>query len=511
MVENRRTYEGVTLLYVEDEEITRETVCTLLGRRFPGLVIHSVDNGREGLRLYQALKPDLVLTDIKMPVMSGIEMARSILALDPGVAIIVTTAHSDIDYLLESIEIGISRYLIKPVEADKLFLAMDDCLSSLTLQKRLKAQQAFVRKLSRAVKQSASAIVITDRQGVVEYVNPRFTQLTGFIHAELSGSSIWNLQQFAGVPRGVLEAGREWHGDLEGVKKSGEPYSVSVSISPILDEQGELANFVAVHEDITQRKRNEREIALLNERLAARARELEVANRDLESFSYTVSHDLRSPLTKISGFCQLMQELYGSVLDEQGRGFIDIIDSEALAMNRLINTLLEFSRLSRSELVRQPVDLSGIATEIASELKMREPQRRIGFRIPPGVAAEGDPDLLRVVLDNLLGNACKYTGKKEEALIEFGVDEKGGESAYFVRDNGAGFDMAYAHKLFGAFQRLHTDAEFSGLGIGLATVQRVIQRHGGRVWAVGEPGRGATFYFTVPPAPPADPGEAPLV
>jgi light-regulated signal transduction histidine kinase (bacteriophytochrome) len=307
----------------------------------------------------------------------------------------------------------------------------------------------------------------------------------------------------------VIDSGAEWRGELEGIKKGGEHYYGAVSLSPLLDEQGELTNFVAVSDDITLRKQSEREIENLNERLEARARELEKVNRDLESFSYTVSHDLRSPLTKISGFCQLMQELYGALLDEQGRSFIDIIDSEALAMNRLINTLLEFSRLSRSELVRRKTDLSEIALEIAGELRMREPQRRVSFLIAEGVEAEGDPDLLRVVLDNLLGNACKYTGKKEEARIEFGVDEQGGESAYFVRDNGAGFDMAYADKLFGAFQRLHSDAEFAGLGIGLATVARIIQRHGGRVWAQGEPGTGATFYFTVPPAPPEGDADAP--
>ncbi|HJV33751.1 sensor histidine kinase [Geomonas sp.] len=504
MVAHRPTYEGSTLLYVEDEQITRETVCTVLGRRFPGLAIHSTENGAAGFKLFQELSPDLVLTDIKMPVMSGIEMARGILALDPGVPIIVTTAHSDTDYLIESIEIGISRYLIKPVETDKLFSAIEECLEALTLQKELKAQQAFVRKLSRAVEQSGSGIVIADRQGTVEYVNPRFSELTGYPAGELIGASLWTLRQLGELPAGLIESAAEWRGELEGVKKGGEPYTGAVSLSPLWDELGELTNFVAVTDDITLRKQSEHEIALLNERLEARAHDLEKVNRDLESFSYTVSHDLRSPLTKISGFCQLMQELYGELLDEQGRSFIDIIDSEALAMNRLINTLLEFSRLSRSELVRQRTDLSEIAAEIAGELRMREPQRRISFRIPEGVEAEGDPDLLRVVLDNLLGNACKYTGKKEEALIEFGVDEQGGESAYFVRDNGAGFDMAYSDKLFGAFQRLHSDAEFAGLGIGLATVARIIQRHGGRVWAVGEPGEGATFYFTLPPAPPQD-------
>lgn len=489
---------NLTLLYVEDEEITRETVCKMLARRFPELVIHSAPDGAQGLQLFKELRPDLVITDIKMPALNGIEMSRQILQLQGAVPIIVTSAHSDMTYLIESIEIGISRYVMKPIDSGKLFGAIEACLAALRLEKELRAQQEFIRKLSRAVEQSPSSIVITDTQGVIEYVNPKFTRLTGYSEPELLGLNLRALQESGQELWTTLEAGFEWHGELEGVKKDGEAYSESTSISPLFNEQGAVTHFVAVKEDITERKRSARQIELLNSSLSARAAELEIANRDLEAFSYTVSHDLRTPLTNINGYCQVILELFGSDLAPQCKEFMEIILTETVNMNDLIRTLLDFSRVTRTEIIRGEADLSNMAALIAAGLTVRHPERNIRFEIAPEVSAYGDPDLLRVVLDNLLGNACKYSGMKEEALIEFGISDSDGESSYFVRDNGAGFDMTQAGKLFNPFQRLHSERQFNGFGIGLATVQRIIQRHGGKVWAEGEVEKGATFYFTVP-------------
>jgi len=489
---------GPVLLYVEDEEITRETVCTLLQRRFPDLLIHTARNGAEGLQLFRELCPDLVMTDIKMPVMNGIEMARHITELKANVPIVVTTAHSDMAYLIECIEIGISRYLMKPIDSGKLFAAIAGCLATIQLERELQAQQDHIRKLSRAVEQSPSSIVIVDPMGVIEYVNPKFTALTGYSEQEVLGRNLRSLQEMGDDLWATLLSGSEWQGELEGVKKSGEPYSESTSISPIFDINGGITHLVVVKEDITQRRQNARDIELLNRTLSARAHELEVANRDLEAFSYTVSHDLRTPLTNINGYCQVIIELFGQKLDPQCKEFIDIIFNETITMSELIRTLLEFSRLTRTEMFRSRTDLSELAVEIAAGFRMRHPQRRVEFEILPGMAAEGDPDLLRLLLDNLLGNAFKYTSLKEEALIQFEVIDRDGESVYLVRDDGAGFDMAKAGKLFTPFQRLHPKAEFSGFGIGLATVQRIVQRHGGRVWAEAKPEQGATFYFTLP-------------
>lgn len=236
---------------------------------------------------------------------------------------------------------------------------------------------------------------------------------------------------------------------------------------------------------------------LLFRELAAKAAALEAANQELEAFSHTVSHDLRSPLTNISGSCQVLTTLCGDQLDDECKKFIGYIHDETRRMNTLITTLLKFSQLNRQELHRQAVDLSNMAAAIITGLRMQEPERQVTCSIADGVSCAADPLLICAVMENLLGNAWKYTGKEEAARIEFGVTAVAGKPAYFVRDNGAGFDMKQAHKLFDAFQRLHSRSEFEGTGIGLTTVQRIIQRHGGQVWAEGEVGKGATFFFTL--------------
>lgn len=232
------------------------------------------------------------------------------------------------------------------------------------------------------------------------------------------------------------------------------------------------------------------ELNELNERLVA-------ANRELEAFNYTVSHDLRSPLSIITGYCQLLQDFCSGNLDEQCRGFLHDITDAAGRMDQLITTILNFSRLSRKEINRQTVDLSRVAQTVMFDLRMRQPERTVKFVIAEGVEVNGDAKLLRVVLGNLIGNAWKYTGHREDACIEFGTALSEGKPACFVRDNGAGFDMDQADRLFRPFERLHGADEFEGTGIGLATVQRIIERHGGRVWADGEVGKGATFFFTL--------------
>jgi light-regulated signal transduction histidine kinase (bacteriophytochrome) len=225
--------------------------------------------------------------------------------------------------------------------------------------------------------------------------------------------------------------------------------------------------------------------------------ELEEANRELEAFNYTVAHDLRKPLTVINSYYQLIREMHGEKLDEQCKSYLQEAYDGTLSMNRLIDALLNFSRMGHVELRREALDLSAMAHMVAAELELAEPARRVTFLIDDGVGAEGDAPLLRVVLDNLLGNAFKYTGMREEAVIEFGTTEADKKPAYYVRDNGAGFDMAYADKLFIPFERLTGAAACRGFGIGLATVERIIRRHSGKVWAEGETGKGAKFYFTL--------------
>jgi light-regulated signal transduction histidine kinase (bacteriophytochrome) len=257
----------------------------------------------------------------------------------------------------------------------------------------------------------------------------------------------------------------------------------------LLDDPS-VRGIVFNHRDVTDRKRAQRE-------LAQRAAELAIANAELERFAHSVSHDLRAPLRSITRFSQILLEDHADELDEEGKDYLGRVAAAGLRMTRMIEDLLELSRVMRAEMRREPVDLSGLAEDIAEGLEFNHPERQAEFVIERGLVAEGDRRLLRLVLENLLGNAWKFTAKQPRARIEFGVAEREGTPAYYVRDDGAGFDMAYADRLFKVFERLHGVDEFEGTGIGLATVARVVRRHGGRVWAEGEMGRGATFYFTL--------------
>lgn len=231
---------------------------------------------------------------------------------------------------------------------------------------------------------------------------------------------------------------------------------------------------------------------------ARRAKEAaETANREIEAFSYSISHDLRAPLRAIDGFSQALLEDYDNLLDEKGRDYLQRVRTATQRMAQLIDDLLKLSRLTQGQPNIVPIDLSGMARAVAAELQKSQPERRVAFMIADGITAETDAHFVRVVLENLLDNAWKFTGRREHAVIEFGAAPSNGTVAYFVRDNGAGFDMTYADKLFVTFQRLHTDKEFPGTGIGLSLVQRILHRLGGRVWGEGEVGRGATFYFTL--------------
>ncbi|HEX7964151.1 MAG TPA: ATP-binding protein [Gammaproteobacteria bacterium] len=288
-----------------------------------------------------------------------------------------------------------------------------------------------------------------------------------------------------------------------------------VSLRPVavFDAGGAFREWIGTLTDIDDRRRAEDEVRRLNVELEARVeertRKLQEANGELEAFSYSVSHDLRAPLRAIDGFSQTLLLEYGEKVEEKMRGYLMRIKAGAVRMGQLIEDLLSLSRISRLELRRQEVDVSAIAHGVLEDLQQREPERKVQYSVWDGVTVDADPRLVRVALENLLGNAWKFTSKVLEAKIEFGMMQEGARQVMFVRDNGAGFDMAYSDKLFGAFQRLHGVHEFPGTGIGLATVQRIVLRHGGRIWCQAKPDKGATFFFTVnedrgePPRAPA--------
>lgn len=284
--------------------------------------------------------------------------------------------------------------------------------------------------------------------------------------------------------------------------KPGRPRWIRSLFYPILDESGAVLEVVLVLQDITNERdaqqtllRSQQELEnLVTERTA----ELQRVNRELEAFSFSVSHDLRAPLRTISGFTALMLEDQGPLLDEEGKDSLRRIIDASKRMSQLIENLLQFARLSRSEIRAGDVDFSEIANAIANDLRTRDPGRQVRVDVEPGMTAYADRGLIRVALENLMENSWKFTSKTADACIEVGTRVTGDETVYYVKDNGAGFDMKYVHKLFKAFERLHGEGDFPGTGIGLTNVQRIVERHGGRLWAEGEQGKGATFSFTLP-------------
>lgn len=358
---------------------------------------------------------------------------------------------------------------------------------------RNELRQAHAR-IASILESISEAFFTLDRQWRFSYLNGQAARLLNRRVEELIGRNVW--EEYPEAIGSVFD--REYHRvAAEGVPSKFEEYYHPLERWFEVHAYPAPEGVAVYFSDVTERKRMNEEIELLNTDLAARAVELELLNSELEAFNYSVSHDLRAPLTNICGQCQVILELFSEKADPQVLEFVRGILSESWRMNSLITTLLNFSRLSRAEISREPVDLTAMVREIAGELLAREPDRAVRFDIEEGVCVVGDRALLRVVLENLLGNAWKYSGKNAEARVSFGTTVAGGRAACFVKDNGVGFDMAHAGELFAPFKRLHGRHEFEGFGIGLATVQRIIARHGGRVWAEATPGEGATFYFAI--------------
>lgn len=341
------------------------------------------------------------------------------------------------------------------------------------------------------------AILILDTSGNVVSWNSGAERIKGYRAEEIIGQ---HFSQFytpdaiaAGKPALALKsAGELGKYEDEGwrVRKDGSKFWANVSLTALHNEHGELRGFGKVTRDMTIPKRSE-------EDMRVRTAQLEIANKELEAFCYSVSHDLRAPLRGIDGFSQAVLQDCGDQLSPQGKEHLQRVCAATQRMGVLIDDLLNLSRITRSEMRHEPVDLSKIAYAIARDLRASEPHRSAEFIIARDLRAKGDPHLVQVVMQNLLGNSWKFTSKQPLARIEIGRLEDNGRSSFYVADNGAGFDPAHASRLFGAFQRLHSMSEFPGTGVGLATVQRIIHRHGGEIWAQAEVNQGATFYFTL--------------
>jgi PAS domain S-box-containing protein len=363
--------------------------------------------------------------------------------------------------------------------------------------------------LTAIVESSDDAIIGKDLDGIITSWNKGAQKIFGHTAAEMVGTSILRLipadrqdeenQILDKIKRGESVE----HFETLRQTKDGRLIDVSVTSSPIRDATGKVIGASKVARDISERKTSAEKIHRLNidleQRVAERTTQLQEANKELEAFSYSVSHDLRAPLRHVMGFVELLQKEAGPSLSEKNLHYLTTISQSAKRMGDLIDDLLDFSRVGRTEMQKADVNLDELIRETLGDFQAETKDRKIVWEINPLSVVHGDRALLRLVLINLISNAVKFTSQRAEAKIEIGLaPDENGATIIFIRDNGAGFDPRYAHKLFGVFQRLHSQNEFGGTGIGLANVQRIIQRHGGRTWAEGVVDGGATFYFSIP-------------
>ncbi len=355
---------------------------------------------------------------------------------------------------------------------------------------------------------TGTATIISEKDTTIALANTEFERLSGIPRQDLEGRRKWvefispgdvdRMIEYHAVRR-VHPYGAPRNYELTFVRSDGRERDIYITVGMIPGTEQSVLSFL----DITERKRAEREVMELNEALEARVQErtaeLEAAVRELEAFSYSVSHDLKTPLLTIEGFSHMLGRKYAAFLDEKGRHYLAAIEGSVGRMQQLISDLLSLSHLKQQEMRSDRVDMGALAAEVFEELEVLEKGRQVSLVLENPPPAKGDGAMLRHVFSNLLSNALKFTRKQERAVITVGGSPGPGENTYYVRDNGVGFDMKDAARIFQVFQRLRSKDEYEGTGIGLAIVRRIVERHGGRVWAEGEQDKGATVFFTLPP------------
>jgi PAS domain S-box-containing protein len=395
----------------------------------------------------------------------------------------------------EVIDVQIRSYPLKFNDRSARLVVATDITEKKRAEDALKRSEEHLRMIISNIKDYA--VITLDPAGAITSWNGAAERIKGYKSEEVLGKyvSIFYLPDDIAIGKptialeSAIKSGR-FEDDGWRVRKDGSWFWANVVVTPLQDEAGRVRGFVKITRDTTEKRKAEQE-------LIRRSAELEAANKELESFSYSVSHDLRAPLRGIEGFGQALEEDYAGRLDATGKNYLGRIRAGTRRMGVLIDDLLNLARVTRAEMYREKIDLTKMAADIVRELQAAEPERKVLLQVDKGLAAQADQRLVRVALQNLLGNAWKFTAKRTDAKIEFGAVSSNGSKAYYVRDNGAGFDPTYAARLFGAFQRLHSTEEFPGTGVGLATVQRIVHRHGGEVWAEGAVNQGATIYFTL--------------
>jgi DNA-binding response OmpR family regulator len=523
--------EGVLNVLVIDDSISfRESLRELLAGA--GYAVSLASSGEEGLQMAALQRPHAVIVDGILPGIDGPTVIRR-LRLDPALRrtpVLLLSGSDERGAELRALDAGADAFVRKGEDVDMILArlqamirgagaAADDSATSLLGSKRILAvddSPTYLNELSIAlVGEGYDVVLARSGEEALELlaVQPVDCILLDLIMPGLSGTETCRRIKATPITRDIplimVTAMQEREAMIDALASGADDYIAKSAELEVLKARLRAQLRRKQFEDENRRMREEllqrdyeaaeaRAAQALAEARAELTSELERKNRELEAFSYSVSHDLRAPLRSIDGFSQALLEDYAPQLDAEGRNHLNRIRSGAQRMGELIDDLLALSRVSRAELHSTRIDLGALAESVLAELRRNAPNRDVEVSVEPALMADADRRLMLVALENLLGNAWKFTGKRDGARIVVGKAQVEHESAFFVRDNGAGFDMRYSNKLFSPFQRLHSPDDFAGTGIGLATVYRVIDRHGGRVWAESAPGEGATFYFTLP-------------
>ncbi len=528
--ERRKSPTAATILVIDDSVTYREELRGALTSA--GYLVLLAGTGEEGLRVAADSRPTAIVVDGMLPDLSGVSVIRRIRldAVLRGVPCLLLTASEQKDVELQALDAGADAFVRKDEETGVVLARLaavlrgsskeqdDPGIASLLGPKRILAvddSTTYLQELASTLREEGYDVVLAHSgEEALELLafQPVDCILLDLLMPGMGGNEtcrrIKTAPTMRHAPLIMLTAVEGREAMIESLGAGADDYVPKSSDFEVLkarlrsqirrrqveEEHRQLRERLLRSEMEAVEARAARELA---ETRAALVEELKLKNAELEAFSYSVSHDLRAPLRGIDGFSQALLEDYSEKLDATGRDYLKRVRAAAQRMGTLIDDMLELSRVGRSALVRERTDLSALARSVARKLEEADPARRVTFVIPDGLAADADPSLLQIALENLLGNAWKFTAKTANPVVEFGASGVAGRMTYFVRDNGVGFDMAHAKKLFTPFQRLHSEKEFPGTGIGLATVQRIVHRHGGTVRAEGETGHGATISFTI--------------
>ncbi|MBI1776726.1 MAG: response regulator [Proteobacteria bacterium] len=529
--------DRATVLLIDDSLTFREELRRAL--ETAGYAVLAAETGEEGLRLAASARPSAIVVDGTLPGIDGATVIRRI-RMDAALRrtpCLLLTASEEKGAELRALDAGADTFVRKGEETDIILARLDTMLrtavrgngmadtASLSGPKRILAVDdsvTYLQEIAEALRGEGYDVVLAHSgEEAIEMLAVQQVDciLLDLLMPGMSGRETCRRIKASPVLRDIplvmLTALEEREAMIDGLTIGADDFIAKSSELEVLkarvraqirrkqfeDENRRIREQLLQTELEAAEARSARELAEVR---AALVEEIQEKNRELEAFSYSVAHDLRAPLRGIDGFSQALLEDYADKLDPEGRQHLIYLRESAQHMAQLIDDLLALSRVTRSAFENEPVDLTEMARDVLARLQRDHPDRRVRLNVADGLVAQGDARLLRIALENLLGNAWKFTAKRAAAQIDMGIAADGGAPRYFIRDNGAGFDMTYAAKLFGVFQRLHAAHEFEGTGIGLATVQRIVHRHGGRVWAEGAVDQGATFHFTLGALPAAE-------